>query len=156
MIRNAQIAGQLVDLRFDTLVREIAPGCAAPNALDAHGCAVLPGLHDHHIHFLAAARAATSVDLAALASGDVAGLSACLRKAPGSGWVRAVGYHERLAGDLDAGALDQLIGDRPVRLQHGSGKMWLLNTAALEALGLRSGSSGGSSSACGGGTRQGG
>jgi len=50
--------------------------------------------------------------------------------------VRGVGYHESVAGELDRAALDRLRGDVPVRVQHRSGQLWVLNSAALERLGL--------------------
>jgi predicted amidohydrolase YtcJ len=51
-------------------------------------------------------------------------------------WVRAVGYHETVAGPLDAAALDALVSARPVRVQHRSGELWILNSAAVAATGL--------------------
>jgi predicted amidohydrolase YtcJ len=47
--------------------------------------------------------------------------------------VRAVGYHESVAGPLDAEALDAIVTDRPVRVQHRSGALWILNTAGVRA-----------------------
>ncbi|MDX2827917.1 hypothetical protein PV416_44430, partial [Streptomyces ipomoeae] len=49
--------------------------------------------------------------------------------APGE-WVRAVGYPESVAGVLDRWVLDGIVPDRPVRVQHSSGAMWFLNSAA--------------------------
>ncbi|HLI24463.1 MAG TPA: amidohydrolase family protein, partial [Acidimicrobiales bacterium] len=51
-------------------------------------------------------------------------------------WVRAVGYHETVAGPLDAAALDAMVADRPLRVQHRSGELWMLNSAAMAAVGL--------------------
>jgi predicted amidohydrolase YtcJ len=51
------------------------------------------------------------------------------------GWVRGLGYAESVAGDLDAAALDRMRGGRPVRVQHRSGALWMLNSAALAAIG---------------------
>ena len=65
--------------------------------VDAAGGALLPGLHDHHVHLMAMAAARDSVDV------GTAGLAA-LRTAPGDDWVRAVGYHESIAGPLDRDA----------------------------------------------------
>ena len=52
------------------------------------------------------------------------------------GWIRAVGYHESVAGDLDRTALDAVVPHIPVRIQHRSGALWILNTAALGRVGL--------------------
>ena len=92
--------------------------------VDAEGGALLPGLHDHHVHLMAMAAARTSLDLA------TRGLDA-LRHAPGDGWVRAVGYHEAVHGPLDRDRLDALVPDRPVRVQHRTGQLWVLIGAAL-------------------------
>jgi predicted amidohydrolase YtcJ len=52
------------------------------------------------------------------------------------GWVRGVGYHESVAGDLERSGLDALLPDRPVRVQHRTGQLWILNSRAIERLGL--------------------
>jgi predicted amidohydrolase YtcJ len=67
-------------------------------------------------------------------------LAAALAAAPpgADGWVRGVGYTEDVAGLLDAAGLDRLHRDRPVRLQHRSGALWIVNTAGAQALGLAS------------------
>ena len=103
--------------------------------LDAAGGALLPGLHDHHVHLLA--MAATSIDCRTVT--DAAGLGELLRSSPtgtsagtSGDWVRATGYHESIAGDLDRHALDRLVADRPVRVQHTSGALWMLNSRALQ------------------------
>ena len=111
------------------------PAQPGETVLDGRGALVTPGLHDHHCHVLATAAALRSVDCSPAAVGDADGLAAVLRSAPGTGWLRGVGYHERVAGDLDARVLDRLAPHRPVRLQHRSGAMWFMNTAALEAIG---------------------
>jgi predicted amidohydrolase YtcJ len=55
------------------------------------------------------------------------------------GWVRGVGYHESVAGPLDRAGIDALRADVPVRVQHRSGQLWMLNSAAIRALGLDAG-----------------
>jgi predicted amidohydrolase YtcJ len=95
--------------------------------VEADGGALLPGLHDHHVHLRALAAARSSVDVGA-------GLEAL--RVPGSGWLRATGYHESVAGDLDRRVLDGVVGDRPVRVQHRSGELWVLSSAAVRAVGL--------------------
>jgi predicted amidohydrolase YtcJ len=54
----------------------------------------------------------------------------------GDGWIRGVGYHESVAGALDRAALDILAPHRPLRIQHRSGRMWMVNSKALAELGL--------------------
>lgn len=106
--------------------------------LDAAGGALLPGLHDHHIHLLALAAAEESLRCGPPEVRDRRGLVVALARAreSESAWIRGIGYHESVAGDLDRAALDAIVADRPVRIQHRSGAMWILNSAAVERLGL--------------------
>jgi predicted amidohydrolase YtcJ len=103
--------------------------------VDARGGAVIPGLHDHHVHLAALAAAAQSVVVGPPEVVDLDGLEAALRGAPGDGWIRAVRYHESVAGMLDRRRLDDLVPDRPVRVQHRSGGVWILNGRGLDAVG---------------------
>jgi predicted amidohydrolase YtcJ len=106
------------------------------------GGALLPGLHDHHLHLMSLAARARSVPCGPPDTVDRAGLgralqAAALRQGPGE-WVRGYGYDDTLTGPLDAGQLDELLGEgrrTPVRIQHRSGHQWVLNTAAVAALG---------------------
>jgi predicted amidohydrolase YtcJ len=126
-------------------VVECEPGlrtAAGEEEIDAAGCALLPGLHDHHLHLRALAAAQSSVRVGPQGVRSAAELTARLREAdaaaaPG-GWLRCVGYHESVAGPLDRWALDRLGADpaRPVRVQHRSGALWVLNSAGVAALGL--------------------
>jgi len=101
--------------------------------LDGQGHALIPGLHDHHIHLLATAARAASVDLSgAVGEPDVV---ARLRGADGEGWLRAFGYDEAIAGLPDAAVLDRWCPDRPLRLQDRTGALWILNSLALARLG---------------------
>jgi predicted amidohydrolase YtcJ len=52
------------------------------------------------------------------------------------GWIRAVGYHDSVAGELDRTALDAIVRSVPVRIQHRSGALWILNSEALGRVGL--------------------
>ncbi|HZU78493.1 MAG TPA: hypothetical protein VE991_01145, partial [Acidimicrobiales bacterium] len=132
--------------RLDLRIRAGTIEAAAPtldlapheDVLDVGGCLVLPGLHDHHLHLRALVAAGRSV---AVGPGDVAGragLARALAAAPVDrrGWRRAIGYHESVAGDLDRRVLDDLAPGGPVRLQHRSGAMWVVNSAGVTALGL--------------------
>ncbi|WP_024803580.1 amidohydrolase family protein [Nocardia sp. BMG51109] len=102
--------------------------------VDGRGGALLPGLHDHHIHLLALAAALRSVDCGPSAVANAADLRRVLAARPGRGWLRGTGYHESVAGDLDRDVLDRLLPDRPVRIQHRSGALWMLNSLALEQI----------------------
>lgn len=110
--------------------------------IDARGGLLLPGLHDHHLHLFALAAAHASIDLSDAPVRAVGGLGAALRRQdvghqPRAGaWLRGFGYHEHTAGALDRARLDALAPDRPVRIQHASGKIWYLNSQALAHLDL--------------------
>ncbi|MCU1644348.1 MAG: putative amidohydrolase [Nocardia sp.] len=72
--------------------------------------------------------------------GDPETLIAVLRQVdraldPGS-WIRAVGYHESVFGELDRWALDRVLPNRPVRVQHRSGALWILNSRAAALVSL--------------------
>ncbi len=108
--------------------------------VDGHGGALIPGLHDHHLHLTATAAAGMSVDVSHVGAGDVDGLAAVLRAAdadhPTDVWLRVVGYHEAIAGDLDRHDLDRWIPRRPVRVQDRTGARWTLNSAGAAAVDL--------------------
>jgi predicted amidohydrolase YtcJ len=137
LIQSAQVWRiGLADVRVEAgRIREIGaliPG-AGEEILDAKGGALLPGLHDHHIHLAALAAKQASVPCGPPEVSDAQGLAAALSRA-GTGWLRGIGYQESVAGMLDAEMLDGLAPDRPVRIQHRSGRMWFLNSLALEVL----------------------
>ncbi|MGD6749590.1 amidohydrolase family protein [Streptomyces sp. BH105] len=138
LIRDVEVeALGRVDVRVAAgRVVEVGTRLGGCGGIDGRGGALLPGLHDHHVHLaaLAAERASVRVGPA-----DVAGpeeLAKALRTGAPGEWVRAVGYHQSVAGDLDRAALDRLVADRPVRVQHRSGELWVWNGAALRAAGL--------------------
>jgi predicted amidohydrolase YtcJ len=148
-IRRAELAGERVDVRIaggriasvqahaGGRLPDVAPGHAV---LDARGGALLPGLHDHHLHLFALARGLESVPCGPPAVRDARGLAAALAGAtPRRGWLRGTGYHESVAGPLARDRLDALAPDRPTRVQHRSGAAWFLNSRAIEALGLDAG-----------------
>ncbi len=134
--------GRAVDVRIvGDRIAEIQPHLAAragDQVLDGGGGTLIPGLHDHHVHLRAWAAAASSVAVGPPEVRSVADLERRLRTAPGAPgtWIRAVGYHESVAGHLDRAFLDRLVPDRPLRVQHRSGVLWVLNSQALGAVGL--------------------
>lgn len=92
--------------------------------LDGGGGALIPGLADHHVHPLAMTAARASLDLGGGGLPAEAQLGGC-------GWLRVVGLGEPASrSDLDA-----VWPGRPVRVQHRSGAMWALNSAAIELVG---------------------
>jgi predicted amidohydrolase YtcJ len=137
LIRRADVDGRAVDVLCAGGVVTHVGGDVSVGAdvvVDADGGALLPGLHDHHVHLLAMAAARTSVALGPPSVTSPAAFDAALRSVGGDGWVRGVGYHEAVAGPLDRARLDALVAHRPVRVQHRSGQLWVLNSAALAAV----------------------
>ncbi|MFJ8194003.1 amidohydrolase family protein [Streptomyces sp. NPDC096094] len=139
LIRNVEVDGRAhTDVRIgaDGRISEIGRHLAGESQADGCGGALLPGLHDHHVHLMALAADASSVHVGPADVRTPAGFAQALRSGPPGEWVRAVGYHESVAGNLDRSVLDAIVADRPVRVQHRSGAMWFLNTPALRAAGL--------------------
>ena len=107
--------------------------------IEANGGALLPGLHDHHIHLNSLAMERLSVQCGPPQVSTAEELKATLRSAQpldAEGWIRGSGYHESVAGLPDRHALDAFVSDRPLRIQHRSGKLWLLNSEAARRLRL--------------------
>lgn len=102
--------------------------------LDARGGLLLPGLHDHHVHVAATAAALASVRCGPPEVTDAAALASALADTHGIGWLRGIGYHESVAGLIDRAWLDDIVPDRPVRIQHRSGRLWIFNSIGLEHL----------------------
>jgi predicted amidohydrolase YtcJ len=130
LIRRARLLdGQLVDVRLDgEKVAAVEPRRweeppAGGAGLDARGGLLLPGLHDHHLHVAATAAALASVKCGPPDQFTADALAHALAAAPGEGWLRGIGYHESVAGELGRAWIDRTVPDRPVRIQHRSGRM---------------------------------
>ena len=148
LIRSARLTrdgGDVVgDVRIaGSRIGEVAAGLPhrpGEEELAADGGQLTPGLHDHHVHLWALAAASDSVAAGPPEVTDGVQLAAVLREADArlarGQWIRAVGYHESVAGLIDRGHLDAIVAGRPVRVQHRSGVVWILNSAALESLQL--------------------
>lgn len=147
--------GRRVDVRLDEgdgqkrqsgqrgRIAQLAPaGTLSPQAGEAvypaAGALLLPGLHDHHLHLAALAVALDSLPCGPPQVKTAAALAAQLETAASVGsateWLRGVGYHESVAGEIDRYWLDRVVPQRPVRIQHRSGRLWLVNSAALQRL----------------------
>ncbi len=140
---DVEVAGRRVDVRLgEGRIGAIAPRLPrGGETIDGRGGALIPGLADHHIHLFALAAQRSSVAL-----DEVRGpaelkrriAAATAERAPGA-WVRATGYHEQMAGELDAAALDALAPRHRLRVQHQTGALWVVNSAALTAVGADDG-----------------
>lgn len=138
LIKRVEVEGRgLVDVRIaGGRIVEIGERLPGRAELDGRGGALIVGLHDHHVHLTALAAEAASVRVGPMETGGRDGFAAALRGGPPGEWVRAIGYHESVAGELDRWELDRLAPDRPVRVQHRTGALWVWNSAALKAAGL--------------------
>lgn len=140
LIRNTELGSDRADVRCrNGRIVEIGTGLVASGdeeVIEARSGALLPGLHDHHIHLFALAAARASVKCGPPEVKDRDALVAALASAATGEWIRGIGYHESVAGMLDRQTLDALVSGRPVRIQHRSGKMWFVNSAAAKLLGL--------------------
>jgi len=150
VLRDVVVDGRLVDVRTtDGVIEEVdRPLSPRPSeeVIDGRRGALLPGLHDHHIHLLAlaAAERAPWVGPPVVTDGDMLGatLAAADAALGGGDWLGAIGYHESVAGPLDRWRLDALVAERPVRVQHRTGEWWVLNSQALAQVGLGDGDGG--------------
>jgi predicted amidohydrolase YtcJ len=127
LLTDVDVDGERQDVRVaDGRVQAVGrlDPLSSDEVVAGNGGALLPGLHDHHLHLLALAAAEASVDV----SGGLDQLSGL----PGSGWVRAVGW----TGEGDRYELDRVLPGRPLRVQHRSGALWVLNSAAVRLLRL--------------------
>jgi predicted amidohydrolase YtcJ len=142
LIRRAEVQGRApLDVRIDGgAIAEIAPEIASrpgEECVDAAGGALLPGLHDHHVHLLALAAAALSVRCGPPEVRSREELARALGAAtPRAGWIRGTAYHDSVAGSLDRHVLDALVPGARLRVQHRSGALWILSSAGVERLGL--------------------
>ncbi len=140
LIRDVEVAGATgLDVRVaDGVVEEIGSGLRrrpGEEILEGGGGALLAGLHDHHLHLRSLAASGASVRCGPPEVNDRGQLADALATAaerlPPGGWLRGVGYHESVAGELDRWDLDAMVGERAARIQHRSGRLWVFNSAAV-------------------------
>ena len=144
LIANAEIYGLgVADLRIENgriaAIGKLAGRSGEP-VLELGGAAALPGLNDHHIHLMAYAAALESVCCGPPEVRTGAQMIEALKGARPNkaGWIRGIGYHESVAGDIDRSWLDRYLPAVPLRIQHRSGRLWILNSVALQRLSERS------------------
>jgi predicted amidohydrolase YtcJ len=111
---------------------------------------MLPGLIDQHLHPMLGATTLTTEIIAPEdwnlphrvhhAAGTAVEYDARLQEAHRSlhdgEWLYSWGWHALWHGPLDRGRLDRLAGERPVAVWQRSCHEWILNTAALDRIGL--------------------
>ena len=111
LIRNVAVrrrSGLDVRVGPDTILA-VEPGLRpepGEQVIDGQGGALIPGLHDHHVHLRAAVAARESVDVTAVKSpaefDRVVAAAAVMART----WVRVTGWHEPAAGALSRARLD--------------------------------------------------
>ena len=105
----------------------------------------MPGFVDAHGHFPGSGQTAFSVDLNSPPIGDTASIPQLLEKLRAfglerdDGWLIGSGYDDTLLAERRHPTrfdLDQVSATRPIGIVHVSGHLMVVNTAALEALGI--------------------
>ncbi len=139
--RATLLDNAVVDIRVAEQITAVEPALVplrGEKVYDAAARTVIPGLHDHHVHLRSAAAALRSVRVGPAEVRTRAELGHVLASADvgADGWIRAVGYHEAVAGPLDRTVLDEVSPPVPVRVQHRSGVLWTLNSAGLAHVGM--------------------
>ena len=117
---------------------------AAADVIDCGGRTVVPGFIDAHCHVLAYAARLSAVDCSPSAVSTIDDILHELRLraevTPRGEWIRASGYSEfdlREKRHPTCLELDRAAPHHPVRLDHRSGHACVLNSIALERVGIR-------------------
>ena len=119
--------GRVVAIGTRTELLEMAAG--RESVVDATGQAVVPGIHDFHLHLVGMARARRAVllddverfdELLARVRGAAAGIPA-----DGSTWLTGRGWHEPVLDATALARLEEAVAGRPVALtSHDGHSMW--------------------------------
>jgi len=114
-------------------------------SIDCEGGTLIPGFVDAHIHLMAYAASLVAVDCRPPSVASITELQRTLRvraeTVPAGEWVRGSGYDEfalregRLPTRWE---LDEAVPDHPIRLNHRSGHACVLNSAAMDRVGITS------------------
>ena len=111
--------------------------------IDCQGMTLAPGFIDAHCHLLALGHSLANVDCRPSAVESILDIQDAIRaraaSTPGNGWIRGRGYQEFHLSEKRRPTrwdLDAVVPDRPVRLDHQSGHAMVLNSRALELVGI--------------------
>ena len=120
-----------------------ATALAAAQVIDCGGLTVVPGFMDAHCHILAYAASLAAVDCSSSAVYRIDDIGRKIRRRaegiPRGEWIRAAGYSEfdlREKRHPTRWELDRVAPYHPVRLNHRSGHACVLNSLALERVGI--------------------
>ncbi len=135
----AVAGGKVVVAGNDVDIRRLATSCTT--VIDCGGRTVIPGIVDAHCHILATAATGLRVDCRPSATPDTEAIVSALREASASrnGWIRGQGYDDSpvsLGRHLARHDLDRVSAVQPVRVDHRSGHACVLNSRALEVVGI--------------------
>lgn len=115
---------------------------ASPHAelVDAGGHAVIPGLHDFHVHLVGLARARSGVQLDDAVDGaDVVERVAAHAARTTGTWISGRGWSERQLSGIALAELDAATGGRPAVLSSHDGHSAWASSAALATAGVTAG-----------------
>ena len=111
--------------------------------IDCQGRTVVPGFNDAHCHPIALAATLLGVDCGPAAVRSIADIQEAIRRragqTPQGRWIRAAGYNEFYLDEKrhpNRRDLDKVVPEHPVKLSHRSGHACVLNSKALELLGI--------------------
>ena len=111
--------------------------------IDCQGKTVVPGFNDAHCHPIALAASLLGVDCGPAVVRSIADIQEAIRRRAGQTqkgrWIRAAGYNEfYLDGKRHPSRrdLDTAAPEHPVKLSHRSGHACVLNSKALDLLGI--------------------
>ncbi len=132
--------GFILAIGSEERLRGIAPDC---EQIDLHGATMMPGFIDAHSHFFQVATSMLQVSVNGVTSVEqiaqrIKTYIADNQIAPGQ-WIHARDYDNTLMpgfGNPTLEQLDAFAPNNPLVLYHRSGHMGLMNSAALEKLGI--------------------
>jgi predicted amidohydrolase YtcJ len=111
---------------------------AGAEIVDARESAVIPGLHDFHIHLVALARARGRVPLDDAADGGevLARIRTAVASAAEGAWVIGRGWSAAQLATIEPGTLDAAVGGRPAYFSSHDGHSGWASTTALRLAGI--------------------
>ncbi|HEX5039703.1 MAG TPA: amidohydrolase [Candidatus Limnocylindria bacterium] len=111
---------------------------AGAEIVDARDSAVIPGLHDFHIHLVGLARARMRVLLDDARDGAevLARIREAAAPAAGDAWVVGRGWSAAQIASVDPGALDVAVGSRPAFFSSHDGHSGWASSTALRMAGI--------------------
>jgi len=116
---------------------------SATRVIDCEGRALIPGFIDAHIHLFAYAANLVGVDCSPRAVRSIEEIQEVLTRAaaskPAGSWIRGWGYNEFYLAERRHPTrhdLDRAVPNHPVKVTHRSGHASVLNTLAMQRLGI--------------------